>query len=285
MKFLAWNLSMYERVLFVDSDVCLETDPLRWMRERHADYFVGIPDSHPDFVRQVCSRHVTDSRPPDVVRQVRATPRSPSRPAERAWPACRSPRPLPRSVQRGYLGLATHLMYLQPSNVVFRLLADQVTRSGYTWRLLVAVTRGGHTWRSHGGHTWRSHGDHVTIEQVTCGGHMASNAACPPFGAGSHSLVRARDEHGARRTRDRLPAAQVCVTASCKTICNRHMRMHMVATVLETVFPGAQEVPAPAAPPPPLRRVPAAQRLSRRPRHSSALAARPARLLHVEMTH
>jgi hypothetical protein len=83
MKFLAWNLSMFERVLLVDSDVCITSDPSRWVHLHRSEYFVGIPEVNVKYTEQ-----------------------------------------------RGYLGLTTHMMLLQPSPVVFKILIDQgVSRS------------------------------------------------------------------------------------------------------------------------------------------------------------
>ena len=85
MKFLAWNLSaIYERILFVDSDVCVTSDPLAWMNRHRSEYFAAQPETNGAFAQQ-----------------------------------------------RGYLGLTTHLMLLQPSRTVFRLLVDQGMSQSY----------------------------------------------------------------------------------------------------------------------------------------------------------
>ena len=85
MKFLAWNLSsIYERILFVDSDVCIASDPLAWMHRHRNEYFAAQPETNGAFAQQ-----------------------------------------------RGYLGLTTHLMLLQPSPIVFRLLVDQGVSQSY----------------------------------------------------------------------------------------------------------------------------------------------------------
>ena len=52
-KFLAWNMTMYERILLVDSDVCVLEGPYQWMAQRAADeYFVGIPDRRTAYIQQ-----------------------------------------------------------------------------------------------------------------------------------------------------------------------------------------------------------------------------------------
>lgn len=43
LKLLAWNLTMYERVMVSDTDVCLESDPLPWMVRHRREYFVATP--------------------------------------------------------------------------------------------------------------------------------------------------------------------------------------------------------------------------------------------------
>ena len=78
-KLLAWNLTEYDNVLCVDTDVVFSEDPSPWMRRHSERYFVAR--------REVATRH--------------------------------------------YLGLNTHMFYLKPSQLLFRVLSDASTSGHY----------------------------------------------------------------------------------------------------------------------------------------------------------
>ena len=84
LKLLAWNMTDYARVLIVDADVCMLSDPVPWMVRHRSEYFVA---AHEPFGR---------------------------------WPN-----------KRPYLGLNTHMVFLEPSRLLFRLLVDKGRTRSY----------------------------------------------------------------------------------------------------------------------------------------------------------